>query len=309
MSTNAPRLATDDPVLFAFAEEVGSDGAIAVAGGRTRWSQGGALAEGTRVVEAPRGVVEYKPAEMTVCVRAGTPVAELEAALGEAGQRSALPNRGGTVGGAIAVGENHVDRLGRGAIRDSVLQVRYVSAEGRLVASGGPVVKNVSGFNLPRLLTGSLGTFGLFAELILRTNPRPEVSRWLRGQGVDPAATFDGLLRAAAVLWDGESTWVHLEGHGVDVDEQSRALDRIGQFEPVEEPPPLPPESWSMSPAQAARVDREKTGDFVASIGVGRVWAQKPQPLAAPDPVVRGLCERAKAIFDPTGRLNPGRQP
>ncbi len=309
MSAAVPWLATDDPILFEFAEEVGSEGKISVAGGRTRWEYGGTLEEAARVVEAPRGVVEYKPAEMTVCVRAGTPVTELEATLSEAGQRSALPSRGGSVGGAVAVGQNHLDRLGRGALRDSVLQVRYVSAEGRLITSGGPVVKNVSGFNLPRLITGSLGTLGLIAELILRTNPRPEASRWLRGPGADPAATFNALLRPAAILWDGDSTWVHLEGYGVDVDAQSRVLEQLGDFVEMDAPPSLPPEAWSLSPKQAARVDPEQTGDFVASIGVGRVWAEHPQPVAPRDPVVIGLSERAKAIFDPTGRLNPGRRP
>ena len=106
---------------------------------------------------------------MVVTVRAGTTVAELHETLAAAGQTSALPDRGGTVGGAVAVGENRLDRLGRGSARRR-LQVRYVSAEGEIVTGGGPVVKNVSGFNLPKLIVGSLGTLGLIAEVVLRTN-------------------------------------------------------------------------------------------------------------------------------------------
>ena len=76
-----------DPILAAFAAELGADGPVAVAGNRTRWAVGGALAEGTRLVHAPTGIVDYQPEEMIVIVRAGTPVAELAAALAERGQR------------------------------------------------------------------------------------------------------------------------------------------------------------------------------------------------------------------------------
>src|SRR4051812_7469403 len=104
---------------------------------------------------------------MTVRVRVGTTVAELHEALRAHGQRSALPERGGTVGGAIAVGHNDLHVLGRGRVRDAVLQLRYVSADGRLITGGGTTVKNVSGFDLPRLMVGALGTLGVLAEAVL----------------------------------------------------------------------------------------------------------------------------------------------
>ena len=97
---------------------------------------------------------------MTVRVRTGTTVEELHTELAARGQRTPLVERGGTVGGALAVGENDIFVLGRGTLRASVLQVRYVSAEGRIVNGGGPTVKNVTGFDLPRLMVGALGTFG-----------------------------------------------------------------------------------------------------------------------------------------------------
>ena len=112
--TRSPLLAIDDPVLAAFADEVGTEGPVAVEGGRTRWNVGGASAPGTRLVAAPTGIVDYVPDEMTVTVRCGTPVAELHEALAERGQRTCLPERGGTVGGALAVGENSLHVLGRG---------------------------------------------------------------------------------------------------------------------------------------------------------------------------------------------------
>ena len=79
------------------------------------------------------------------------------------------------------------------------------------------VVKNVTGYNLPKLMTGSLGTLGLLVELILRTNPIPAASRWLAAEGVDPAAAEAALYAPGAVLWDGATTWVLLEGHGPDL--------------------------------------------------------------------------------------------
>ena len=154
---------------------------------------------------------------MTVTVRAGTPVAELHAELEAKGQRTALPERGGTVGGALVVGENDICALGKGRVRESLLQVRYVSAEGRVVTSGGPTVKNVSGFDLPRLIVGSLGTLGLVAEATLRTNPIPPTTRWLRAEAVDTAAVLGAVLAPGAVLTDGTHTWVEIAGHGPDV--------------------------------------------------------------------------------------------
>lgn len=311
-----PTLAIDDPVLSAFAEEVGDTSPVAVLGGQTRWDLGGAPVDDPYLVRAPTGIVDYKPEEMTVKVRAGTSVADLHAALAEKGQRTALPERGGTIGGALAVGENDVCALGRGRVRESLLQVRYVSAEGRLVSSGGPTVKNVSGFDLPRLMVGSLGTLGCLAEVILRTNPIPAESRWLRtdrssGESApaDAVAVFDGLLNPSAVLFDGSSVWVNLEGHDADVAHQASILASLGSFVAMDGPPDLPPHRWSLSPADASTFGDLHTGAFVAAIGLGLVFADEPQPARPLDPAVALISDRMKQNFDPTGRLNPGRQP
>lgn len=291
--------------MLEFAELVGADYPVAVAGGRTRWDVGGALAEGTRIIEAPVGVVEYIPEEMIVTVRAGTPVAELAAVLAERGQRCALPERGGTVGGAIAVGQNDLNVLGKGRLRNSVLQVRYVSADGRLVTGGGPTVKNVTGFDLPRLMTGALGTLGLLGEVILRTNPIPAHSRWFHSDGADPFAVLDSVLQPSVVLWNGTETWALLEGHPADVDNEAQAMATVAEFAETDGPPELPPHRWSLPPAEL----RQLTGTYVASVGVGTVFADIPQPPRRPDPVAQSVAQRIKHQFDPTGRLNPGRTP
>ncbi len=302
-----------DPVLTEFAEVVGETGLVAVQGRRTRWDLGGTLDPSARIINAPSGVVSYQPEEMTVRVRAGTPVAELDVALHAYGQRCALPDRGGTVGGAVAVGENHVELLGRGALRSSVLEVRYISAEGRVIVGGGPTVKNVTGFDLPRLLTGSLGTLGLIAEVILRTNPLPACSRWVCASGADPFLTRDTLTRCGAVLWDGANTWVLLEGHTAEVDELLRRISRLGRFDEVSGAPSLPPNRWSLEPAELRTLINVDgpfvTGRFVASVGTGVVFAERPQPQRAQDPAVQLVSARIKSEFDPTGRFNPGRNP
>ena len=301
-------LTSADRALHEFAALVGADDPIAVEGNRTRWHLGGPLDESARLVTAPTGIVDYQPSEMVVTVRAGTTVAELHETLAAAGQTSALPDRGGTVGGADAVGENRLDRLGRGSARDAVLQVRYVSAEGEIVTGGGPVVKNVSGFNLPKLIVGSLGTLGLIAEVVLRTNPLPPVQRWIRAERVDPRDIRDALLRPGAVLWDGTSSWALVEGHKVDVDAEVDKLASLADIADVDGPPELPPHRWLLSPQGAAHVDTMTDGAFIASIGVGTVWAGEPPEPTEPDPVADQIAERTKRLFDPSGRLNPGRR-
>jgi glycolate oxidase FAD binding subunit len=303
-----------DPELLAFAEEVGGaeDGPVAVAGGRTQWEIGGRAAPGVRLVAAPRGIVAFEAAEMTVLVRAGTTVAELDAALEPSGQQVALGGfaPAATVGGVLAVGLSGPHRLGEGPLRDSVLQIRYVSAEGLLVTAGGPTVKNVTGFDLCRLLVGSLGTVGLIGDVLLRTRPRPERVRWLAGQ-TDPFALRAVLYRPAALLWDGTTVWVRLAGHPDDVDAQAAIAARFGLDE-VEHGPPLPAGRTSVDPGlfgTLAASDRAG-GGFVAEIGVGVVhghWPGAPPP--PPSAAVVALNRRIKAAFDPTGRLNPGRDP
>ncbi|HZU73877.1 MAG TPA: FAD-binding protein [Acidimicrobiales bacterium] len=301
-------------VLERFRAEVGPDGPVTVAGGMTQWDVGGPVDGSARVVRAPTGVVSHLPAEMIVRVRAGTTVAELDDALGSAGQFVPLdppdPRRA-TVGGVLSVGRSGPRRLRWGPVRDCVLEVRFVSAAGELLKGGAPVVKNVSGFDMGRLLTGSLGTLGFLAEVVLRTHPRPAARRWLAGGG-DPQQTFDSLYRPSTVLWDGARTWVLLEGHPADVADQA---GRLPGFAEVAGPPPLPAAGRvSLAPSAALGwAAGLGPGSFVVEVGVGVVHlgpeaAPAPAP-PGPDPAAAAIAARLKARFDPGGRLNPGRRP
>lgn len=305
------RVGTGNGVLDRFAREVGpaAAGPVVAVGGRTRFGVGGAVDPAAREVRAPPGLVAVEPADMTVRVRAGTTVADLDDALAEVGQAVALPPwPGATVGGVLAVGHSGLRHLGWGPVRDTVLQVRYVSADGRVVTAGGPTVKNVSGFDLCRLLVGSVGTLGLLGEVVLRTRPLPAAERWVAGPA-DPFALVRRLHRPASVLWDGITTWVLLDGHPDDV----AAEAGVCGLPEVEGGPELPPHRWSLPPGDLATLADDGGngggGRFVAQVGVGVVHHSRPQPPRPVDPAVAGLHRRIKAQFDPTGRLAPGRDP
>jgi len=303
------KLQVTDRVLLDFANEVGDSGPVAIQGNRTRWELGGPASAGTRLVSAPTGIVDYVPDEMTVTVRCGTTVAELHHALAEKGQRTGLPERDGTVGGALAAGENSLHMLGRGRVREAALQLRYVSDDGKVVTGGGPTVKNVTGFDLPRLMVGSLGTLGLLCEAILRTNPIPACTRWLRSETIDPFAVHGTVLRPSALLWNGSSTWIELEGHPAAVDAEQARLAAIADVEQVDGPPVFPEHRWSVPPATLRSTEQFGDGPWLASIGVGTAWASNAQPVTPVDRGVAALAARVKEQFDHRGRLNPGRTP
>ena len=302
-----------DLTLRRFAEEVGPTDPVVPVGGRTQWDVGGAPDTEAREVRAPAGIVHHEPAEMIVRCRAATTVADLDAALAERGQTVALPAwDGATVGGVLAVGRSGLRRLRLGPVRDTLLEATFVSDRGELVKAGGPVVKNVSGFDVCRLLVGSLGTVGILAEVVLRVIPKVEVSRWLCSRVADPFEIRARLHRPSSILWDATTTWVLLEGHGADVDAERTLLGPT--FADVEGPPPLPTGGRrSVRPSELAtltpeyRSERGEFAGFVAEVGVGIVHTAEPTPPRAPDPSTVALQRRVKETFDPRGRLNPGR--
>ncbi|MGA7758258.1 MAG: FAD-binding protein [Ilumatobacteraceae bacterium] len=285
-----------DESVAAFADDVGAAGPATITGLGTR---GGPVAD-CRTVRAPAGIDWIQAAEMTVRCGAGTPVAELDRALAEYGQCVAIPDFG-TVGGALAVGRSDLRRLAWGPVRDTVLQVKYVSSRGEVVKAGGPTVKNVSGFDLCRLLVGSYGTLGFLAEVILRTRPRPVHEQWFTSRR-DPWGLLGELYRPTSVLWDGSTSWVLLDGHPDDVGEQAADADLVA----VDAAPDLPPHRWSVPPAELTTLRDEPPGTFVAEIGVGIVHHSRPAPKVLPDAETIELHRRIRMEFDPTGRLNPG---
>ncbi|HEY5423586.1 MAG TPA: FAD-binding protein [Ilumatobacteraceae bacterium] len=281
--------------LTVFADEVGATGLVTVTGLGTR---GGPVA-GVRVVRPPAGIEWIQPDEMTMRCGAGTPVDDIDEALIEHGQCVALPP-GGTVGGALSVGRSGIRRLGYGPVRDVLLQACYVSDTGQVVTAGGPTVKNVSGFDLCRLLVGARGTLGFLGDVIIRTRPRPQRSQWFTVEATDPFPVFTKLYRPISVLWNGTQLWALLEGHPDDVAAQAASCS----LDECDGPPELPTGSRRVVPPAMVA---SQTGQFVAEVGVGVIHHAEPQPVAEPcESSVTKLARRIKAEFDPEGRLNPG---
>lgn len=124
------------------------------------------------------GILEYEPGEFTFTARAGTTLREIEAALAEHGQYlpfdPPLVERGATLGGTIAAGISGSGRQRYGGVRDFIIGVRFVDGQGQLVRGGGKVVKNAAGFDLPKLMIGSVGRLGVIVEASFKVFPRPQ---------------------------------------------------------------------------------------------------------------------------------------
>ncbi len=129
------------------------------------------------------GITAYEPTELVITARCGTPLAEIEAALAAQGQFLAFePPRFGaaTIGGAVAAGLSGPRRASVGAVRDFVLGVTILDGVSRRLSFGGTVMKNVAGYDISRLMAGSLGTLGLILEVSLKVLPRPVAEATLR---------------------------------------------------------------------------------------------------------------------------------
>ena len=324
----------------ALAELVGSATVVDPVGSGTHREVGGPAPSGATPVSAPAGVLAYEPADLTVTVGAGTTVGALDATLAEHDQECALDpaDRAATVGGTIAVGLSGPRRLRVGPLRDQVLEVRFASADGRLVRGGGPTVKNVTGYDLPRLLVGSFGTIGVLTRVILRCRPKPMCSRWYSAP-TRPDQALSTCLRPSTVMWDGRRTWVLLEGQVRDVEDDAA---RAGLA--VSEAPAFPsaPNRGRISVVPGAIVALGTSLDalpgvaWLSEAGIGtvhvgaldRVGLQACRDAAtdaggwmlreagAPDLDGFGrtlpndaLAERVRAAFDPEGKLAPGRLP
>jgi len=189
-------------------------------------------------------VVDHQAADMTVTVEAGCSLAALASTLGRAGQWLPIdPPRFDetTVGGLIAANLSGPLRASQGTVRDLLLGLRVVDGEGRLVAGGGKVVKNVAGYDLPKLHVGALGTLGVVTEATFKVRPRPEVelAAVLRVKTLDDATRLALTVRAAMdPLWleagtfdGGAAALVGIAGTAVETTAARRTVDVIAHAE------------------------------------------------------------------------------
>jgi glycolate oxidase FAD binding subunit len=236
-------MAQPDPALAHLLERIRAAAAdrqtLALRGGGTKAFYGGEPPPG--VVPEPldvrplAGISSYEPSELVVTVRAGTPLAELEAALAEQDQCLAFepPRFGpeGTVGGMVATGLAGPARLAAGGVRDYLLGATMVNGRAEVLSFGGQVMKNVAGYDVCRVLAGSLGVLGLIAEVSLKVLPRPRAVATTRleldaGSAIRRVNELLGqpLPLNASAWWDG---MLVLRLAGAEAAVQS-ALSRIG---------------------------------------------------------------------------------
>ncbi len=188
-SSPAAALSTASPALARVVDRIRAAAAdrqpLRIRGGGSKDFYGEPVRRGEELsTQELVGVVSYEPSELVVTVQAGTPLADLEALLAEQGQCLPFepPHFGGgaTVGGMVAAGLSGPARASVGSVRDYVLGVTMVNGRGELLVFGGQVMKNVAGYDVSRLMAGSLGTLGLIAEVSLKVLPIPPAEATLR---------------------------------------------------------------------------------------------------------------------------------
>jgi FAD/FMN-containing dehydrogenase len=256
--------------------------------------------DGGELVLSTRGlnrILEYEPGDLTAIVEAGVRVSELQAALAPHGQMLALDPPGDPRIGACLAGDLSGPRRHRyGAIRDLVIGVTVVLADGTIASSGGKVVKNVAGYDLGKLFAGSRGRLGLVARLALRLHPRPAAEATVVAETDDPRAFWRELHRSQltpsgvdflppsrfAILFEGGEDAIavqiaHLRGQAANMS------------------------VWGEAAALQSRARSTAPFDWqeclLARPGPGVAYVDAPPPPWSP------LAERVRAAFDPAGLL------
>ncbi len=202
---------------------------LRIVGGDTKRFYGRPVAGETLALAGHHGVLRYDPAELVITARGGTLLADIEALLARHGQRLPFepPSFGSlaTLGGTVAAGLAGPARVARGPVRDYVLGARLLTGDGRVLKFGGEVMKNVAGYDVSRLLAGSLGILGVLLEVSLKVLPVARGTRTLRRR-IAAQGAID-LLGAAAQrglpltgsFWSTGELYVRLEGSPSSLDE------------------------------------------------------------------------------------------
>lgn len=213
--------------------------ALRLRGGGTKDFYGQALEGEVHDTRGYNGIVAYEPSELVITARCGTRLADIEAAMIEHGQMLAFEpphfaqfgSGGATLGGTIAAGLSGPRRQAAGALRDFVLGVKVMDGRGEVLAFGGQVMKNVAGYDVSRLMAGSLGTLGIILEVSLKALPHPAAEATLRlelpeDKAIEQLNRWGGKpLPISASAWIGGELGVRLSGAAAAV---AAAQKKIG---------------------------------------------------------------------------------
>ena len=246
---------------------------LEISGNGTKRVIGRPMQVATRLATSEmRGITLYEPTELVISALSGTPLADIEALLETNGQElpfephhlerlSPVEARGPvTIGGAIAANCSGPRRILRGSARDHLIGIRAVNGLGEIIKSGGRVMKNVTGYDLPKLLCGSFGTLAVMTDITVKVLPRPEKARTVLALGLDDAQARDAMAAAlnsphevsgaahlphavaqrsgvGYVRGAGHAvTAIRVEGFGPSVEARCKSLrDLLAPFGPTEE--------------------------------------------------------------------------
>jgi glycolate dehydrogenase FAD-binding subunit len=280
------------------------------------------------------GIVEHAASDLVVVVRAGMLLRNLQRTLSLSGQQLALDETvpGASVGGTVAANTSGPRRLGYGTVRDLLIGVTIVRPDGVVARAGGKVVKNVAGYDLCKLFTGSVGTLGLITECAFRLHPLPRHRVFVSGRAptaaameVDaPGGEVVSLLerpyeggREVAPLWWGKYPW---EPGGIGV-KLTCALSKVDRII-AEAAPPLTIRGSAgtgvLYAGLPATVDPREAVEIVARLRQAAHEAGGFAVVVTAPPLVRQLVDfwgpvpgidimrRIKALFDPDARFAPG---
>ena len=289
-------------------------GPLRVMGGGTR-PVGRPVAGEVLSVAGLTGIELYEPGALTIVAKAGTPLAEVEAALAAEGQRlpfepmdhRALLGTGGepTIGGVVAANVSGPRRIQAGAARDSLIGVRFVDGSGTIIKNGGRVMKNVTGYDLVKLLAGSWGTLGVLTEVAFKVLPAPEASACVTLKGLTQLQAAEAMAVAlgspfevtgAAHLPGAGQTLLRIEGFAASV---AYRADRLAELmapfgiAAVERDGPAVAETWrrirdvedfagrpgdvwrlSVKPSDAPGLAALTGGEVIFDWGGGLIWAR-----------------------------------
>lgn len=285
-------------------------------------------------------VETWEPDDLTIVVGAGARVETVEGMLAERNQTLVMPERAGnaTIGGVVAAGISSLRRGRLYATRERVLEVTMVTGDGRVVRSGGRVVKNVTGYDLHRLAVGAFGSLGVIVSVCLKLWPTPPGAATVH---VDDLGAARAIARPLSILEFDRQVMVFLQGTEAEVEAQAERLGgkaTVGLDWPSD---PSGPWEWSLRvpPASTpAAIERLPEGwSYLAVHGVGEIRCASDSHQAGPDlrswaeanggnlvmtkgdpdifepwgksPPGLELQKRLVAEFDPRRILNPGRLP
>jgi glycolate oxidase FAD binding subunit len=334
---------SNEELAGALREASNEDQVVKVVGGGTRQGYGSSVEPDIVInMDGFAGIEIWDPDDLTVTLGAGTPVKHLESTLGSRSQSAVMPEVPGesTAGGVVAVGISSLRRARLLGTRERLLEVTLVPGDGRIVRGGGRVVKNVSGFDLPRLVVGSFGSLGVITSVCMKLWPIPSAAATV---SIDDPSAASVVTRPLAVLEENSRTRVFLTGTpeevtaasdrlgGAAVDGHEWPADPRGPYQwSVRVPPVLTSQAIGRLPSGWRYLAIHGAGEIRAASDVAdgatdlREWAEgaggglviveapshvpEIDPWGTPPPAL-DLQRKLIAEFDPARVINPGRLP